>query len=60
MAAFEGRAGGRLWVVSTEDGKRLAECELEQPPVFDGMSAARGRLYLATSDGSLICMGAKD
>ena len=59
MAAFEGRAGGRLWIVSTEDGKRLAEIELEHPPVFDGMSAAGGRLYLATDDGSVICMGEK-
>jgi hypothetical protein len=60
MAAFEGRGGGRLWVVSSDDGKRLAEYNLEQPPVFDGMSAAAGRLYLATRNGSLICMGAKE
>jgi outer membrane protein assembly factor BamB len=59
MAAFEGRAGGRLWVVSTEDGGRLADYSLEHPPVFDGMSAAQGRLYLATTDGSVMCMGAK-
>ncbi len=59
MAAFEGRKGGLLWVVSSEDGRRLAEYKLEQPPVFDGLSAARGCLYLATDDGHLICMGAK-
>jgi hypothetical protein len=57
MAAFEGRAGGRLWVVSTEDGQRLAEYDLEHPPVLDGMSAAQGRLYLATHDGSILCLG---
>jgi len=60
MAAFEGRKGGLLWIVSSEDGKRLAEVKLDHPPVFDGMSAANGRLYLATHDGSLICMGAED
>ncbi len=60
MAAFEGRKGGRLWVVSTADGRRLAEYTLQRPPVFDGLSAAQGRLYLATDDGSLICMGAKE
>jgi hypothetical protein len=59
MAAFEGRAGGLLWVASSEDGKRLAEYKLDHPPVLDGMSAAAGRLYLATRDGSLVCMGAK-
>ena len=58
-AAFEGRKGARLWVVSTEDGRRLAEYPLDRPPVFDGLSAARGRLYLATDDGRVICMGAK-
>jgi len=60
MAAFEGRGGGRLWVVSSEDGERLVEYDLEHPPVFDGMSAARGRLYLATGDGRLTCMGEKN
>ena len=58
-AAFEGRKGARLWVVSTEDGRRLAEYPLDRPPVFDGLSAARGRLYLATDDGRIICMGPK-
>jgi hypothetical protein len=57
--AFEGRKGGKLWVVSTADGKRLAEYPLDSPPVFDGLIAARGRLYLSTYDGSLICLGAK-
>ena len=58
-AAIEGRKGGRLWVVSTADGKRLAEHKLGSMPVFDGMVAAGGRLYVATVDGHLICMGAK-
>ncbi|MFP4057604.1 MAG: PQQ-binding-like beta-propeller repeat protein [Candidatus Brocadiia bacterium] len=57
-AALEGREGARLWVVSAEDGSRLAEQRLDRPLVFDGMSAARGRLYLATDDGRLLCMGA--
>jgi len=58
-AAFEGRKGARLWVVSTEDGRRLAEYPLDRLPVFDGLSAARGRLYLATDDGRITCMGPK-
>jgi hypothetical protein len=59
MAAFEGRLGGKLWVVSASDGKKLAEYELESPPVLDGMMAAQGRLYIASKDGQLICMGKK-
>ena len=59
MAAFEGRLGGRLWVVSTSDGERLAEYELDSPPVLDGMIAAQDRLYNAARDGRLTCMGKK-
>ncbi|RKY05350.1 hypothetical protein DRP77_01245 [Candidatus Poribacteria bacterium] len=53
--ALEGRRGGMLLVVSASDGRDLARYELDSPPVFDGMAAAYGRLYLATMDGRLIC-----
>ena len=46
-----------LYAVSAEDGKKLAEYKLESPPVFDGMIAANGRLYISTQDGRLLCMG---
>jgi len=55
LGAFEGRGGGLLWAVSTADGKKLAEYPLESPPVFDGLIAAGGRLYLTTTDGRLSC-----
>lgn len=57
MAAFEGRKGGLLWAVSKETGEKLSEHELPSPPIFDGMSAAGGRLYVSTMDGHLICLG---
>ena len=57
-AALEGRKGAQLWVVSTKDGSRLAAYDLKSPPVFDGMIAADGRLYIATTDGQIICMSA--
>ena len=53
-AALEGDRGGSLLVVSTADGKTLADYKLESPPVWDGMAAAGGRLYLATMDGSVV------
>jgi len=59
MAAFEGRSGGLLWALSTADGKKLAQYELDSPPVFDGMAAASGRLFLATLDGKIVCFGSK-
>jgi outer membrane protein assembly factor BamB len=55
MGAFEGRKGALLWAVSAKDGKKLAEYELDSPPVFDGMVAANGRLYLAIEGGKLLC-----
>jgi outer membrane protein assembly factor BamB len=55
-AAFEGRNGARLAAVSATDGTTLAECELDVSPVFDGLIAARGRLYVSLEDGSLACL----
>jgi hypothetical protein len=55
LGSFDGRAGGKLWVMSARDGQRMAEYQLDSPPVFDGLIAARGRLYLCTKDGCLIC-----
>jgi outer membrane protein assembly factor BamB len=53
-AAWGGRRGGMLRVLATDDGSTLAEYELPAPPVFDGMAAAAGRLYLATVDGRVV------
>lgn len=54
-AALQGKKGGLLCVVARADGKKLAQYELESPPVFDGMAAAGGRLYMATLDGRIVC-----
>jgi len=57
LGAFEGRKGGVLRAINATDGKTCFEIGLDSPPVFNGMAAARGRLFLATADGSIICMG---
>lgn len=54
-AALQGRQGGLLQAVSSVDGEKLAEYRLDSLPVWDGMAAARGRLYLATTNGKVIC-----
>lgn len=59
LAAFDGQAGGILWALSTTDGSRLAEYRLDAPPVWDGMIAACGRLYISVTDGHVLCMGPK-
>ena len=55
LASFEGRAGAQLWAVSAEDGEKLAEYAIEKLPVFDGLIASGGRLYLSMEDGELRC-----
>ncbi len=54
--AWEGRKGGLLAAYGADDGEKLAEYELPAPPVWDGMAATSGRLFLSTSDSSIICM----
>ena len=54
-AALLGEAGAVLRVISAENGENLHEYELNSPPVFDGMAAANGRLYLATMDDYVSC-----
>jgi hypothetical protein len=46
-----------LTVMSATDSKTLKEYPLEAQPVFDGMAAAYGRLYLSLKNGTVICMG---
>ncbi len=54
---WEGRKGGVLAAFAASDGKELAEYKLDSAPVFDGLIAANGRLYISTLDGRLLCMG---
>jgi hypothetical protein len=54
---LEGRGGGVLAVFSKESGKQLSELPLESAPVFDGMSAAYGSLFISCADGTVQCYG---
>ena len=58
-AAADGRHGGILWAVSAATGEKLAESKLPAAPVFDGMVAAAGRLFIACRDGRILCLGSK-
>jgi outer membrane protein assembly factor BamB len=54
-AVYAGRKGGVLWVFAAADGEKLAQYPLDAPPVWDGMAAAGGRLYLSTTSGKVAC-----
>ena len=60
LGALRGRLGGVIKVVSATDGEDVSQLALPRPPIFDGMAAAAGRLYISCSDGSLVSMGASD
>jgi len=56
-AAYEGKYPAVLMAVSAAKGEKLFRLDLPVPPVWDGMAAAGGRLYIALSNGTLVCMG---
>jgi outer membrane protein assembly factor BamB len=51
----KGKKGGLLWAVSASSGKKLAEYKLASLPVWDGMAAANGELYMTTLQGDILC-----
>ena len=55
MAALNGERGALLLCISAEDGKKLGELKLDGCPIFDGLAAADGKLFIATMDGSVVC-----
>lgn len=55
-AAFEGRKGAELIVISAKDGEVLSQLKLDSPPVFDGLIAANESLYASLEDGSIIAL----
>ncbi|MBL7189835.1 MAG: PQQ-binding-like beta-propeller repeat protein [Phycisphaerae bacterium] len=59
VAALEGDKGALLCAVSASSGKKLASCELETVPVWDGMAAANGRLYVSLENGDVLCLEGK-
>ena len=54
--AYHGKQGALLWAVSAIDGRKLAQYRLRSVPVFDGMAASGGRLYISTIDAQVLCL----
>jgi len=57
-AILDGERGSPLWVVDAEDGRILEKHDLPAVPVWDGMAAADGRVFLATQ-GGVVCLEGK-
>ena len=59
QATLEGKKGALLSAINKGDGKHIATLKLDSAPVFDGLIAAGGKLYMSTLDGKVICLGGK-
>jgi outer membrane protein assembly factor BamB len=57
LAEDDGDQGALLLAISAVDGTELAWRQLDCSPVFDGMAAANGNLYLSLEDGRVVCLG---
>jgi hypothetical protein len=55
--AYYGKSGALLLSVDPHDGEMTEGFKLHATPVFDGMIHAYGKLYIAMSDGSVLCLG---
>ena len=55
-----GTDGALLHAVSKKDGTRIAKYRLDAIPVFDGMIAVEGKLFVSLTNGRLICLGTKE
>jgi hypothetical protein len=56
-AALLGSQGAPLMIVSTESGEARLVKQLKHLPVWDGMVAGNGKLFIATTAGTVICLG---
>ena len=56
-AALSGARGAVLRFIAAGDGKTLREVKLDAPPAWDGLAVAGGRIFMATIDGRIVCLG---
>ena len=57
--AWQGKEGALIWVINADTGQKHSEHKLQALPVWDGMIAAWGRIYIALKDGSIQCLGGR-
>jgi len=58
-AALEGRKGGKLLIIDRKTGKTRSETPLDSPPVWDGLTMASKRIFIAQKNGALVCFNCK-
>jgi len=53
---FDAAAGASMMAFDADSGRDLSRWKLDAQPVFDGLIAADGKLYLALTNGAVLCM----
>ena len=54
--SIAGELGAKLMVVAADTGEVLSETKLDAPAVFDGMSAAHGKIFVSDIKGRVVCL----
>ena len=54
---LQGTMGAELHAVSAQSGETSITSTRDAAPVFDGMIAADGKLYVSTMNNTLTCLG---
>jgi hypothetical protein len=49
--------GGFVQTISAHNGTVQDRKRLDASPVWDGLAAAAGRLYVSLENGALVCLG---
>ena len=58
LAPYFNRGTPKLISLSAANGETMYELVLPGPPVFDGLAIAEGKLFIATTEGQVLCLGA--
>lgn len=58
-ASLRGKRGAKLYLVDTANGSPVSRFDLPSPPVWDGMSAASGEVFLSDESGAITCFSAE-
>ena len=56
---WNGEDGAMLLAVSKKDGSQVAKYHLDALPIFDGLIAAHGKIFMSLQNGSVVCMEGK-
>lgn len=58
-AVLKGKDGSIMWAVDAKTGKKRAIYKMDSMPVWDGMAAANGSIFLSKTDGEVVCYSEK-